>query len=108
MRFSLCRRLSETVIFFAAVNFIAVRSGYVPSAAEATKVVTAQAGMSAVETSVDIQVDGCEDWPDVMARVIGNIMRFCLEFQSTPLATIDGIEIRKARDEYRAGKRMRA
>jgi len=55
--------------------------------------------MSGVETSVDIQVDGCEDWPDVMARVIGHVMRFCLEFQSTPLATIDEIEIRKARDE---------
>lgn len=39
---------------------------------------------------------------------IGNVMRFYLEFQDTPLATIDAKEIRKARDEYLAGKRASA
>ena len=41
-------------------------------------------------------------------RLIGNVMRFYLEFQGAPLATIDAKEIRKARDEYLAGKRASA
>jgi hypothetical protein len=35
-------------------------------------------------------------------------MRFYLELQGAPLATIDAKEIRKARDEYPAGKRASA
>jgi hypothetical protein len=38
--------------------------------------------------------------PNATERVIGNIMRFYLEFQGTPLATIDAKEIRKARESY--------
>ncbi len=66
-----------------------------------------EAGMSAVEASVDIQMGRFDEWPNATERVIGNVMRFYLEFQGTPLATIDPKGIRKARDEYfaRIGKR---
>jgi hypothetical protein len=66
------------------------------------------AGMSAVEASIDLQMGHFDDSPNATERVIGNVMRFYLEFQGTPLATIDAKENRKARDEYLAGKRMRA
>jgi hypothetical protein len=49
-----------------------------------------------------------DDWPNTTERLIGNVMRFYLEFQGAPLATIDAKEIRKARDEYLAGKRASA
>jgi len=66
------------------------------------------AGMSAVEASVDIQMGRFDDWPNATERVIGNVMRFYLEFQGTPLATIDAREIRQARERYLAGKGVRA
>jgi len=65
------------------------------------------AGMSAVEASVDIQMGRFDDWPNATERVIGNVMRFYLEFQGTPLATIDPKAIRKARESYLAGKGAR-
>jgi len=63
------------------------------------------AGMSAVEASVDIQMGRFDDWPNATERVIGNVMRFYLEFQGTPLATIEAKDIHRARDEYLARKR---
>jgi hypothetical protein len=65
------------------------------------------AGMSAVEASVDIQMGRFDDWPNATERVIGNVMRFYLEFQGTPLATIDPKEIRKARESYLSAKEAR-
>jgi hypothetical protein len=56
---------------------------------------------------VDIQMGRFDDWPNATERVIGNVMRFYLEFQGTPLATIDPKEIREARDAYLARKRSR-
>ena len=66
------------------------------------------AGMSAVEASVDIQMGRFDDWPKATERVFGNVMRLYLEFQGTPLATVDPKEIRKAREEYLARKQLRA
>ena len=59
------------------------------------------------EASIDIQMGRFDDWPNATERVIGNIMRLYLEFQGTPLATVDPKEIHRARDEYLAGKRIR-
>ena len=61
-----------------------------------------------VEASIDIRMGRFDDWPNTTERLIGNVMRFYLEFQGAPLATIDAKEIRKARDEYLAGKRASA
>ncbi len=63
---------------------------------------------SRLNASVDIQMGRFDDWPNATERVIGNVMRFYLEFQGTPLATIDPKEIRQARERYLAGKRARA
>ena len=65
------------------------------------------AGMSAVEASVDIQMGRFDEWPNATERVIGNVMRFYLEFQCTPLATIEPKEIRQARESYLAAKGAR-
>ena len=65
------------------------------------------AGMSAVEASVDINMGRFDEWPNATERVIGNVMRFYLEFKGTPLAPIDPREIRKARETYLAGKARR-
>jgi hypothetical protein len=46
--------------------------------------------------------------PGIKERVIGNVMRFYLEFQGTPLAPIDPKKARKARKSYLARKSARA
>ena len=49
-----------------------------------------------------------DEWPNAAERVIGNVVRFYLEFQGTPLVTIDPKEIRKARESYLARKGAQA
>src|SRR3970040_121525 len=105
MRLDPIRSRMNASIVFACLFAIACRSLPVLAATAPSKIVIAHAGMSAVEASVDIQMGRFDDWPNATERVIGNVMRFYLEFQGTPLATIDPKEIREARDAYLARKR---
>jgi len=99
-------RLNATIVL-VCLSAITCPSLAVLAASAPSKIVIAHAGMSAVEASVDIQMGRFDDWPNATERVIGNVMRFYLEFQGTPLATIDQKEIREARDAYLARKRSR-
>ncbi|MBI4523679.1 MAG: MBL fold metallo-hydrolase [Deltaproteobacteria bacterium] len=65
------------------------------------------AGMNAVEASVDINMGRFDEWPNATERVIGNVMRFYLEFQGKPLAPISQDEIRRARETYLGRKVLR-